>query len=528
MIRSIPTLEQAIRAVETVVTTRLGGAEDVEANRSFYAGDHWQDGGGYVGPRPAAGEAGYGTVMDEIARAFVARNAVAEVVDRHVNGVLAHAVRWTLTPRRAMKAGEQPTADEAALADEAAAALAAWLEEAEVQQRMRQAAATAMLHGRGALRLFVPPGERNEAGMIERADLAASLGRIHVDQPWPEQATVVRERRSQQPLSIYLWREPADDWGAETASGERNAELSFVAEDGATVITVLHAGAPASGRRSETAPEEYRLPLGGRLIVHEMRRPALITAPVRSQQRLLNLAWTMMQRNVVLGGFLERTLLNAQLPGRFEMENGVQRFVPEEIRVGAGAINSIVGVESHDRDGNTMRATPGIVYRDPVPVTTFTETAQEAYTAILQETHQLHYAIAGDATSSGEARRQAMADFILDLATTADQVESMWRWLLETALAMACAFAGVGGRYDGLRVTAAARVDAGPMATEDRRVILDLMSEGRLSWRTGLLALGYEDAEAEIAQVEEEQRAAPVGALDQILAEVDRGRREAA
>lgn len=523
MIRSIPTLEQAIKAVETVVTGRFGGQEDVEATRAFYGGDHWQDGKGYVGPRPQTGEAGYATVLGEIQRAFVARNAVGEVVDRHVNGVLAHPVSWSLTPRRAMEPGEQPTAEEAALAAEAQAALTSWMQEAELQQRLRQAAVGAILHSRGALRLFVPPAERNDNGMIEGADLPASLLRIHVDQPWPEQATVIRERSSQQPLSIYLWREARDDYSPEEASGPQNAELSYVGEDGATVIRVLRPHS-AGGATLQQLAEEYRLQLGGRLMLHELRRPALITEPVRTQQRLLNLAWTMMQRNVVLGGFLERTLLNAQLPGRYEETNGVTRFVPEEIRVGAGAVNTIIGVETRDREGNTTLATPGIVYRDPVPVTTFADTAREAYTAILQETHQLHYAIAGDAASSGEARRQALIDFVLDLASTADQVESAWRWILETALAMACQFAGMVGRFDALRVAAQARIDVGPLSTEDRRVIIDLMTKGLLSWRTGLLALGYEDADAEIARVRQEQEEQPSqGALDRILEEIDRG-----
>jgi hypothetical protein len=514
VIRSIPTLEQAIKAVETVVTDRL---DDIEANRAYYEGDHWQDGKGYVGPRPQPGDTSYSTVMGEIERGFVAQNAVAEVTDRHTNGVLARAAQWSFTPRRPMAAGEQPTAEESALAAEAEAALTTWMQEAELPARVRQAAVAAILHSRGALRLFVPPAERNDAGIIEQADLAASLRRIHVEHPWPEQATVIKERYSQQPLSIYIWRESEDAFGEAAVTGERNAELSYVDDAGNTVIRLI--------RRDQAAPADFALPLGGRLILHELRRPALVTAPVRSQQRLLNLAWTMLQRNVVLGGFLERTLLNAQLPGRYIDEGGIQRFVPEPINVGAGAINTLVGVSTRDREGNENLSTPGIVYRDPVPVTTFSDTIDKAYLAILQETHQLHYAIAGDAASSGEARRQAMADYVLDLAATADQVEGALRWVLETALAMASQFAGTPGRFEGLRVSAQAAIEAGPMTNDDQRVIIDLMREGRLSWRTGLLALGYEDADAEIARVQEEMaEATNTAQLDEIMLQIDRGR----
>jgi hypothetical protein len=51
------------------------------------------------------------------------------------------------------------------------------------------------------------------------------------------------------------------------------------------------------------------------------------------------------------------------------------------------------------------------------------------------------------------------------------------------------------------------------------------MREGRLSWRTGLLALGYEDADAEIARVQEEMaEATNTAQLDEIMLQIDRGR----
>jgi hypothetical protein len=186
---------------------------------------------------------------------------------------------------------------------------------------------------------------------------------------------------------------------------------------------------------------------------------------------LLNLAKTMLARNVVLGGFLERIILNAQLPGEYVEDATTKKktFVPSPLKTGAGTTNVLAGLPVSDATGRvTGYATPTIIYRDPVPVTTFNDTALAAYRGMLEEVHQLHAAIAGDATASGESRRQARADFEASLGATIAEVEAAGRWLLETALALAAAFSNQAGRFDALRATFTCRVDSGPARISKR------------------------------------------------------------
>jgi hypothetical protein len=95
-------------------------------NRAFFEGDHWQASAAWIGPRPAPGESGGADVLTEIQRALISKNAIREVILRHTTAVIGQEPAWGLTPVRALAEGEQPTADEQLLIDEAEAALTAW------------------------------------------------------------------------------------------------------------------------------------------------------------------------------------------------------------------------------------------------------------------------------------------------------------------------------------------------------------------------------------------------------------------
>lgn len=480
----------------------LGNRAIPTAHGKFYQGDHWQGGDGWAGPRPdSAAPAETSFAMAEIERAFVSQNVIQEVIERAASGVTARAPAWSLTPRRVLADGDAPTAQEAALALEAESALGEWVDAANAADILRETTQALLWAGRAPLRLFVPSGQLQN-GTVPRADLVTSLRRVYLhDELAPEGTGVARDAATQAEVAIHTY---VDE------NNRAFTELAYLDDAGASVLRVL--GVDGAGA--------WALPLGGRLPVYEMRRRPLITESVISLQKLLNLALTMMQRNVIQGGFLERILLNAQLPGRFETgADGTRTFVPDAFYTGAGTTNALVGVTFTDPSGATHLATPSVIYRDPVSVATFRDTKAEAYAGILASAHQLHYAMAGDAGASGESRKTAMADYIVDLLLTKAQVERAWTWMLETALAMASVFAGTPGRYAGLRVACQAQMDAGPISTEMMRVVADLAREELLSRETARSWIGVDDVEAEAARVlaeGEERSAQPQGAADEI------------
>lgn len=469
---------------------RVTAPKEYAENRQMYDGDHWGTGGCFwIGPRPLPSDAGASDTLLKIKKAFISKNVVAEVTNRHVSAVLRHEPAWSLTLRRPLADGEQPTTDEQALMDEADALLTQWWDARKAQAVLQDAAANVLLGGRAPLRLYVPSGLLVE-GQIPQGDMGQSLGLIYADPPpSPTSATVAEDADTRAPIGVYVFER----------AGQELAEVTYL--DGAdTIIRVLDG--------SDTEP--FRFDFGSRLPMHELERAPLITPQVRAQQELLNLALTMLGRNVVLGGFLERILLNAQLPGTIERQSdGSSKFVPEPLQVGAGTTNVLAGLPIYGDPNNpeklTGYTTPSVVYRDPVKPDTFIQTKDAAYRGILEETQQLHALISGDAVASGDSRKEARADFVDSLADTVTQVEQAGRWLLETLLAMASAFSGQAGHFQELRAVFTCQVSTGPILAIDAQAARENVAAGLMSEETGMAEIGIEDTDAEKARIAAER-----------------------
>ena len=489
--------EIGIKEAKEIVQT--AGARGQE-QRLYYANDHWQNGNAWIGPAPSEKSSDAAAVMALIKRQFTWRNAVREIVDRHIGSVFGAQPHWKLSTRRPLGEDEQPTAEEQALIDEGEALLTDWLDERlaphnyeeDESDPVSEAIASSLLGGRGVLRLFVPPAllTESEGGALRLPSmtLEEAFEAIYLHEPDVEQAALYLHRRSQQHAGLYLYTEDKKEL----------AEITYRGEGGQTVLRAM----------GPEGASEVTLDLGGRLLMHELRRPQLIGDSVCSQQRLLNMALTMGGRNVVLGGFLERVLLNAQLPGAYvEQSDGSRKFVPDAFKTGAGVTNSIVGVRYQDAQGNEQIAMPGMLRFDPVPMQTFEDAERIAYTAMLEETHQLHYLLSGDATASGVSRQQATAAFEQSLRLTARPTERAWRWLLETVLALAALFSGQAGRYKELRVYAEARIDPGVDDPEMMRVVREMVDAELMSQEQGMSRIGIHDVDAEMQRIEAERSA---------------------
>lgn len=479
--------EQQLRTLAT---------DGAAANAAFYCGDHWQSGDGWVGPRPAGSDPESAGVMADIQRAFVSKNAIKEIVNRHVAGVIGREPAWSMTPRRAMEDKEDPKRAEKKLIKEADAALTEWWDDRKILKLLQQLATCLLLHGHAAIRVFVPPGLLID-GRVPQADLAGALQHIYLSVPTAGQAAVITDDATQQQASVYVYQD-----GQTT-----RAEVSYVdLSSGKTVLRVL-------GSESE---QRIELPLGGQLLLIDVTRDALISEQIRQLQKQLNLAKTMEGRNVVQGGFLERIVLNGQMPGTWVDDpdgqlrpNGkIQKFTPSPMRIGAGRTNFISGQPIYDEAGQVAGYTsPSVVYRDPVQPVTFEMTADAAHRAILEEAQQLHALIAGDATASGESRKQARADFASSLLPTKGELDSLIRWLLETVLALASVFAGQPEHYVELRAQCDCRIDTGPLSSEERGQIMAEVEAGLLSEETAMSMLGVEDVAAEKARIAAERTA---------------------
>jgi hypothetical protein len=502
--------------VRTLIAENIG--EDARAALAYLRGDLWQGGAGWRGPRPPVSHPDYASLVDEIRRVLAGPNFVRAVVGRHVAGVLGREPQWELSVFAAPEP-EQPepatptTAAPPAEGDAPAAppppnpdseALTAWWDRtvlvAPSDDRERApiaggvlgiALARGLCGDRPVLRLRVTGDRRAPAP----ADLGAALARIAVEVLPSGTAAVISDldegplaaavlARDMHSLAGRLKRETADEL----------PEVVYVGPDGRTVISV-------GGELSDP------LPLGGRLTMAALHVPMLITPGLLGIQRQAVKTMTVMGRNTDTAGFAETTYLNADRPTR-EIDDpaapGGKREVPAPIQTGPAVRNFFYGAKQPDGS----LATPEVHERAPVPPGTFLDTLAGLRASAHEEAHQLHALIAGDATPSGESRRQAAADFLSSLGPSKQGVEGLARWLLETAYALAVALMG-GTAPDDLRATVTCHLSGTLPTVEELKEAREGVGAKLLSRATYQTAAGVADTEAEDEAIHAEREANP-------------------
>lgn len=477
------TLFDAARLVQR--RTRVDTSEGL----GYLAGDVWQEGACWIGPRLAAGD-GSQELLAEIRRVLGAANLARELVERHVAGVVGREPAWSI-----------PGAPDADLE-----ALTAWWDRRGVVLLIQGALAQALAGEAPVLRLLVPTPPA-----VRPATLEAALEAVALEVLPSTTATVLDDAAAGLHLACAVYDASARTLGGLLGreSARRTAEIVYRDAVGRTVIRAeTDAGpdpeAPATDPLPE-APATDPLPLGGRLTMHAIDDvPPLLTPTVRSLQRHLTRAITVMGRNMDVAGFVERIFIDLMRPGRRVPDAsapGGERFEPVPYQAGPGAANFLMS--RSDQAGNP--AGGSAVFRDPASPETFAQTIEVIVYQAHKEARQLHALIAGDAAPSGESRRQAAADFEASLGPSARAVESAVRWLVETAYALALALRG-GAVPDGLRATATCTLSAGLTTIEEAAEIREGVGAGLLSRARYQTALGADDPDAEDAAIAEDDQ----------------------
>lgn len=479
--------------VRNLLKAKLPFADE---SKSFYDGDHWQEGNGWVGPTPKFGQADTLFIMSEIKKQFASKNIIRSVVDRHVGSLLDSEPVWSFVPVRVLGPDDTPTPDEQEQIRKADEIISAWWDNSEVLEEIKKAVTQCLLTTTGSLRAFVPPGKLIESvgenttilGVPKRA-----IGENISDLLFIESssASIIVDKNTMEKGSLLIKEE----------DGKETVEMSFIDNEQTVVRTWLDNGNPT----------DVRLDLNGRLIVQEIKRAKFITEQVISGQKSLNMSLTMMDRNSIQGGFLERVILNASPPGEWVDDPNVpggRRFEPRPLGIGAGKTTFLSSkvVESSDPEENAIVLPADIRWRDPVSPDTFIKTASEHKFGIYEQASQLHVLISGDAQASGVARVQARADFISSVASTKAQVDAAIKWILDIALDHACLFAGIkrDSAFGLVKPSCDINPSSGPLTREEIDAVLEMVDRDMMSIETAMQELGIEDVDSEISRIRKE------------------------
>lgn len=524
--------------------------------RKFLAGDHWQDGDGWVGPKPMT-KAGVldDTFMNLVRERFTSRNMLSEITTRHNDGVVGREPVWGFTVVRPLDSGEEPDDAEQKQIDTIEAAMTTWWNKRQGYQLFQRVTPEMIISGRAVIRLFVPaarlaavPGVFDEtvssgntndtsagAATDQRAPAPAStgprlVGGVTVDENQPDENTITgvyaatledaldhiyievviaddaaiyTDMDSMEQVGIVRYREQGQTPGTlgplvvETTYLDGDASVPHA--DRNTVIRIVTADV------SETP---VSLPLGGRLMHYAAMRPPLLSHQLVSLQKALNLAVTMLPRNVETSGFRERIISNAQLPGEWVLDadgNKTGAFKLGEWQSGPGTTMFVSGQEVTQEDTTKSVMTPGVTIVEPAPVSPTVEAMNAVMYEMLREAKQAHI-LGTDQAISGISRQQARADFGKSLGRTQAALEPAGRWLLETALALAAVFATDTGGVDVtlFRCDFNCMVDTGPLDPREITGIMDAAAKGFVSTEYAMEQLGVEDTDAELARMNAE------------------------
>ncbi len=490
--------------------------EKTAANRKYVEGDDWQGGKGWVGPHFENKGRVSEILKKEVKRDFASKSDIKSAVRRHRRGVIGRVPNWMISSRNAPATPDaEPSADEKERIGEAQKILNEFWKNSRVHHTLKTFVTDYLTDEHAILRLFFVQNDEGEVDTVETIEDAVKM--IHLFREKPEAGCVVVDRKTLKRASFLRYEE----------NGVVYIEMCYVDDDGKTVFKKLSKGSskefaqtqfPGSlgkyhdGGQPEQS-DELRLPLNEKLLVFEMKGEAFITAAMRSQQKLVNKAFTMMSHNLDEDGFRKKKILNGLPPGKFEKDStGKEIYVPNpdgEV-VGAGSISYTSGLPITERDGDKVRqsyTTPSVHESEPIDINTFVESAKTASEAILEEADQKHVAISGEAEPSGESRIQARDDFRQSLEDTKSTFDEVLSEAFETVLAVVAYLMDKEDRYKDLQVSVSSILNVGPKSIEERRVAREEAKDGFRSTESAMEELNINDPDAMKQKIAEEQKA---------------------
>jgi hypothetical protein len=528
----------------------------VTRNRLFYAGDHWQEGEGYNGPRPSGDDPLADSLWEFLHRGFTSKNVIKEGTDRQADAILGRVPDCNFTPRAPRLKVPKQIADpnfvpdpanpgapapmiddpsgakvdaplspeEQILVEEASAAWDVFFTRRKPHRIMKRALKSRLWGGRSYLRVYVPPKFRRDGVVPFAGNLNEAILRVFIDTPDLEDSVVMTDAITQDAVSLVRYERGEDSKVIETSFvDDRNLTFVGTIEQDqrqdlpATIsrpLALLPASPPAvveAALAANPLPNvelSDPLDLNGHITTYEMNGDPLITEQVVSNNKLVNLSLTMASHVIVESGFSELAVTNVE----FETErvNDPQsstgfRDKPKRLKRGMGAVLNFVGQTIIDpQSGKETLATPSVNYKEPSPITTFADGKLLGYRNCLEEMHQVHALIAGDATPSGESRITALADFATFSLDFKEEVDACGEWLAETVLYWASVLMNKPGRFNSLRASFDSKIDLGRLSAEERAQLLTEVEKKVLSRESYMMIVGRGDPRAEFAKIKEE------------------------
>ena len=412
----------------------------------------------WIGPTVPETSENAAKKLAELKRVFQAHNVLRELTDNWRNGLISQPFQWHLKDSQ----GERVEASEAEKV------LQRWIDHVEQQAIYQDPCTTDFelsdpwaefvtqvgVAGEGSLRLWQP---------AKFAEMDDPVQRIHLHVPRIGAVVVERDNDGFIESVKYNYGE--------------HLETQIMEPGGSVSVDI-------SGQEDPLVIET-----GGRWLIQQIRMPSLFTDSAKRKQGSICHALTMKLRNQELGGFKERTFLNAEFPTDDDGE-------PIEITRGPGIDQYAYGIPQGDSN-SPQYTNPSMVESQPVGVETFIDSINTDLQLLYREFRQGHLLADADGGLSGESRIQMRQNFELYLKAWKRPIESAIANILNIVLRLL--------NYTELEAVVQLNITTGKLSSDERQAVISEYGAGLLSKATALAQLdSVDDVDAELALIKEE------------------------
>ena len=532
--------------------------EGHKENKLFLEGDHWQDGKGFPSLPPIDVE-NRQAIIDTIHDAFASENVISEIVERHLDGVIAREPSWDLVDllfeseemelemselsgEKSDENSEENIKQKLArlkrrllfkrFAKDITNAIIGWWNGRKMLELMRESLTTTLIQERCVIRAFVPPGFVDDEGNIEmQKTFADALKMIQFEVLSADVAGVFQDTERYEPYGIF-----ADGDGK-----DRKIELTYLDSDGKTCLKVFEEESlhefmqktlPQIAEYMSPDDDENKLPeinplnLNGNLLMYEMSRKPLINEQMRSLQKQTNLTWTMSGKNIVTAGSRERyfsnvarrrkqpkNLIKNNQPG--QPNNQPQADEYEDMQIGGSTANFLQGAPIYREEAGRKVlvgfADANVIIVDPVEAALFDKHLDKLKSTMLGMASQNHVEQNDVSQTSGLSKQEGRAGFEKSLKRSKGTLDGAGRWMIDVAMRFAAAHTlkqsnnnsnkqnsvTLENEFQNVRVDFNAIVDAGAVDAEQAKVDREDVEKGLMTLETYQSRRGIEDPEAE-------------------------------
>lgn len=468
--------------------------KDYETFKKYFDGDHWQDGSGWVGPKPSLALLSDNPQATQIIqefntrvkRQFTSKNVVSEVVTRHINGVLSR--------KSNLQVGfVDESEDNREESEEIETAVWDWITSKKVMKKLRDLLKEVLLGNRAILRIFIPQSLVSDEGLVQldATELSEALKNIYVDVVEPNKGYIYQDPFSMKRYGLFSMT---------TDEGDKYHEVTYLDEIGNTIIRTFQDD-------GDEFDESDGYMLDGNLFMFQVERSALINDQIKQNQNLLSKNLTMWSANLDWSGFSERMILNGMPPGKWQYDKTKRTMEYEEsdepIRTGPSTTQFIFGHPEFDKDGNvTGMTTPKVQFREPINVETFKTTLLSTYTNILEECKQSHILLNSEGSPSGISRRESRDDYADDLKQSKTEIDDAGKWLIETVLMFADELMGKNRGEKKYAVSFSSTIKTGALSSDEVEAIIKQVDNKLKSVETAMKELGIDDIQSELDKID--------------------------